>query len=790
MLEKNIKLAFRIFTKNKHYFFLNLINLTVGIICGIIILFYLQNFKSFDKHHVKHSKIYRVGYDFTTSSGRSMKKASSSEKIGPMLKDECPEIESYVRFRPMDQVVVKYDDKSFVENDILYVDTSIFTVFTHKFIEGNANTCLENKNSIVLVNSMAKKYFGSNSAVGKTLKIDSVNYQVTGVIKDLPDNIHLKFDALVNYQNLGFGWFTTTCYTYLFLNENAKVDGIYDKYPQLFDKYMLKESQSIKATIDIILEPLVDIHFNSDLPQDFPQGNKMYVYILGIVGLFIVIISSINYINMSTAFSTNRTKEIGLKKIFGSSQITLRAYFIIESLLLTLIAFLISIVFVRLIVDANYLHQILNAKLQFKFIENINLLLMSFILALIVGLISGLYPAFYLSSIPPISAVSSSFKHKKGNAILRKALIVFQFVLSVCVLIGVLAMNKQINFINNKDLGFNKDKLITIPLANTDNSTLSILKEELCENPSIISVSTAYILPNSQEMMCNFSIETESGTEEQLFNWLIVDHDYIKTMEIQVLEGRDFDKNIISDVNKAYIVNESFLKHMCWEHAVNKRMQIINGGYFNWPKGEIIGVVKDFNISSLHKKIEPIIIVLYSGGYLHLRISGANIAKTLEDIGLVCTKIAPSISFEYSFMDEQILQSYSNEMNQFILVKLFSIICFILSCLGLIGLSAYSIAQRTKEVAIRKQLGATVINIIIVLFKDIAFLILIAILIAIPLSYWAVNLWLESFAYRIHLGIWIFITSGFIAFLIGFLSVLYYSLKAAYINPVEALKYE
>lgn len=790
MLKKNLKLAFRVFTKNKNYFLLNLFNLTLGLVCGIVILLFLQNFNSYDKYHKNHSKIFRIGYDFTTSAGRSMKKALSSEKIGGMLKEECPEVKSFVRFRLTGEAVVKFEDKSFVEKHILYADSSVFNVFTHEFIEGNASTRLSNKNTIVMVESMAKKYFGSNTAIGKIIKIDTLNYEVTGVIKDLPDNIHLKFDALVDYKELGYGWFTTTCYTYLFLNENAKIDGVYEKYPQLFDKYMSEESNAIKATIDIILEPLADIHFNSDLPQDFPQGNKMYVFILTAVGLFIVIISSINYINMSTAFSVNRAKEIGLKKIFGANKRTLRVYFIFESMLLTMIAFLISIVIVRFVLEANYLNQLLNSKLQFKFVENIDLLGMSLLLALTVGFVSGLYPSFHLSSIPPISAIGSSFKHNKGSAIFRKALIVFQFILSVSVLIGVLAMNKQINYINNKDLGFNKDKLITIPLGNIDNSTISVLKESFSKNPNILSASTAYILPNSQELMCNFRVETESGIEEQLFNWLIVDCDYIKTMEIQILEGRDFDKNIVSDVNTAYIVNESFLKHMGWKQAVDKKMQIINGGYFNWPEGKIIGVVKDFNISSLHKKVEPIIIVLCSGGYLHVRISEDNMTNILEDIGATFAEIAPNCSFEYSFMDEQILESYSNEVNQFKLVKLFSIICFLLSCIGLIGLSAYTIARRTKEVAIRKQLGASIIQIITVLYKDIAILILIAICITIPLSHWAVSLWIESFAYRVNIGSWIFIISGFVAFVIGFLSVLYHSLRAAYINPIEALKYE
>ena len=790
MFKTDLKLALKIITKNKNLFFFNIFNLSLGLVCGIVILFFLQYFISFDKQHVNHARVYRVGYDFTTSSGRSMKKALSSEKIGPMLKNECPEIESFVRIRPLGEVVVKTNSNSFVEEDILYADTSFFNIFTHEFILGNPIICLQKKNSIVLTSSLSKKYFGNNNPIGNIIEIDTVNYEITGVIEDLPDNLHLKFDALVNFEPVGTQWFTTTCYTYLLLKADAPVEGIYDKYPQLFDKYMLEQSQRIKATIDVILEPLADIHDNSDLSQDFPKGNSTYVYIFGIVGLFLIVIASINYINMSTAFAINRTKEIGVKKIFGAKQKTLRIYFIIESLALTLIAFLISIVFVRFIISADYLHQLFNAKLEFSFFENINLLLMSLCLAIIVGLISGIYPAFHLSSIPVLGTVSSSYKHKKESVLYRKSLIVFQFILSVSVLIGVLTMNKQINFINNKDLGFNGENLIVIPIDKLESSEIPVLKEKLLENPQVISASTAYILPNTQELMCNFSVETESGFEEQLFNWLIVDHEYIKTMEMQVIEGRDFDRNIISDAKTAYIVNESFRNHFGWENAVDKKMQIINGGYFKWPEGKIIGVVKDFNISTLHDKVEPIVIVLAPGGYLHLRINETNLTNTLKDIGTVFTDVVPQIPFEYSFMDENIKESYSIEVNQFKLIKLFSIICFMLSCLGLFGLSFYSVAQRAKEVAIRKQLGSSIPQIIMVLYKDIAFLIMIAIVIAIPLSYWSMNLWLHTFAYRVEIGNVIPIVSGIIALAIGFISVLYFSIKAAYVNPVNALKYE
>jgi len=792
MLKVYLKLARRVFTKNRHFLLFNITNLSLGIICGIIVLLYLLNYLSFDKHHLNYSRIYRLGYELTTTAdGKSMKDARSSEKIGPMLLSECPEVESYVRFRPLEKAIVKYSEKSFIEDDILYADTSIFNIFTHKFIVGSASTCFEKTNSIVLTCNMANKYFGDANPIGKILEIGSDNYEVSGIIEDLPDNIHLKFSALINFVPLGTQWFTRTCYTYLLINENADAEGIYAKYPQLFEKHMSEQAKRVNAYIDIKMEPLAGIHYNSDLPHDFPQGNKMYIYIFAIVGLFIVFITSINYINMSTAFAGNRAKEIGIKKVFGESVKTLRIYFLIESVLITLIAYLLSIIVVRLIIDSDSLYQIFNVRLHFRLFQNFDLYIITMGLAIIIGLISGLYPAFYLSSLSFTGTGRSGSGQKRGASFFKKFLIVFQFVLSISVLVGVLAMNKQISYVNSRDLGYNRDNLIIIPVDNLESSAISLLEEKLHRNPDIVSVSSSYLLPNSEDYMCNFKVETESGFEEQLFNWSIVGPDYFKTMEVQFIEGRDFNKDFASDANAAYIVNKSFLQHYGWNNAVDKRMQIINGGYFRWPEGKIVGVINDFNIASLHKEIEPMIFVMLPGGYLHIRTSSrANIELTLDSIESDWTEIAPGEELNYTFMNDHLSDSYLTEINQFSLVKIFSVICIILSCLGLIGLSAYTIYKRTREVAIRKQLGASIIQIIMVLYKDIAVLILLATIITIPLSGWVVNLWLDSFAYRVGIGGMIFVFSSLIAFLIGFLSVLYHSLKVAYINPVEILKCE
>lgn len=791
MIKNNAKTAYRIFAKNKYYFFLNLINLSIGIACGILILLYLESFVSFDKHHLKHSRIYRVGYEFNTSAGRTMQNAKSSERIGPMFKDEYPEINAYVRFRDLDELTVNVNNRSFKENDFLSADTNIFNVFTHHFIAGSPTNCFNKSNSIILVQKLAAKYFGDEDPIGKTILIDSTQYEITGVIKDLPDNVHLKFSALVKFEPIGTQWFTPSCYTYILLNTKSDIQGIYQRYPQLFDKYMSEQAEHVKATIDIILEPLDEIHYHSNLAGDFPRGNKLYIYIFGVVGLIIISISVVNYINLSTAFSISRTKEIGIKKIFGADKKSLRMYFIFESTVVALFAFLISIVCVKFILGTDPIFQLLNTKIQFNLFENFMLYLISFGFALAVGMISGLYPAFYISSIPLSKTTGNAFNHKKRSILLRKSLIVFQFVLSIGVFIGILTMNRQMNFIQKKDLGYNKENLITIPADKLSHTDLAILKEKLSAIPGVISSASTYVLPNTKELMCNFKIETENGFEEQLFNWMIVDYDYLKTMEIEVIMGRDFNKEFPSDANSAYIVNKCFLSYLGWEKGLNKKMRIINGGPFkNWPDGKIIGVVEDFNIASLHQEIQPLILVVIPGGYLHVRTSDNNRKETITKIRAAWMQVAPSKDFSFTFLDQHLKMSYSEEINQLSLIKILSIVCFILSCLGLIGLSAYTLAQRTKEMAIRKQLGASVANIVLMLYKEIALLILIALLIAIPFSNWAINEWINSFAYRIEIHFVIFFISGLFALFIGFVAVTYHSLKAAKINPVKALKYE
>ena len=786
MLKVYLKLAHRVFLKNKHFLFFNIINLSLGLICGILVLLFLISYLSFDKHHLLHSRIYRVGYELTTSSdGRKMKDARSSEKIGPMLLSECPEVESYVRFRPLEKTIVKYKTRSFTEENILYADTSVFNIFTYKFIEGSASSCFDKLNSIVLTSSMAQRYFGDSNPIGNILEIGSNPYEVTGIIEDISDKDHLKFSALIIFVPSGMQWFTASSYTYLLINENSNIEGIYKKYPQLFEKHMSEQAKRVKAYIDIKLEPLAGIHYNSDMPHDFPRGNKIYVYIFSIVGLFIVFITSINYINMSIAFAGKRAKEIGIKKVFGANIKTLRMHFLIESVIITLLAYILSIIVVRLIIDSESVSRIFNVKLHFRLRENFDLYIITAGFAILIGLFSGLHPAFYLSRI----TLGSSGLNRR-SFFFRKLLIVFQFVLSISVLVGVMAMNKQISYVNNKDLGYNSDNLIVVPLDNMELSSLPVFKEKLLRNPDIISASSSYLLPNGEDYMCNFKVESESGFEEQLFSWSIVGPEYFKTMDIEFVEGRDFSKDFASDANSAYIVNESFLKHYGWNSAVDKRMQIINGGYFRWPEGKIIGVIKDFNIASLHKEIEPIIFVMLPGGYLHIRINNNNAEPVLEQIESVWEEMVPGDDFSYSFMNDHLSDSYKTERDQFMLVKIFSVICIILSCLGLIGLSAYTISRRLKEVAIRKISGASVLHIIMVLYKDIAVLILLAIVLTIPLSHQLINLWLDSFAYRVNTGSLIYIYSSLTALLIGFLSVLYHALKAAYINPVEILKNE
>lgn len=805
MFFTHLKFAIRVFLKDKFFSVLNILGLALGIAVSIILLLILQNDLTYDKYHVNHMRIYRLG-GHLTATGLEFRGSRSARELGNILKDEFPEVQMVVRANSWDHTLVKYEapdgtEKAFYEENIIRSDSTYFQMFTHEFVFGNPLKCLTELNTLVITESIAKKYFGDDDPLNKSLIIDNAQWKVTGVIKDLPENTHLKFDIILsrlvdrewvmeNGQLKSEAFWNPDVYTYLMFPENYDTKEFYAKFPDIFNKYYKSFGDKVGGKYEPILEPLTSIHFYSDLQGDEPHGNLAYLYAFTGIGVFIIILACINYMNLSTAKSVNRASEIAMKKTLGSGKRSLTHSFLAESILLSFVSLLLAIGIVFTVLKTTSFNHLIDKNLTPDFLGNPVLLIGSLGIALGIGIISGLYPAFYLPSIPTIKALKGSFKNRKSSHTLRRVLITAQFAISIFVVVCTLFMKDQIEFVRNKELGFNKDNVVVLPIQDTlVQNQLQGIKAELLQNPRITAATTSYNVPGMN--VGGGSVmwaEGKEGMNQQAFALMFVGNDYFKTMGINLIEGRDFQQNTNADID-AFIVNEATVKLMGWgDQALGKKVK-----FFHAEKdGQVIGVVKDFNFNSLHNPVEPLLIIKAreEGGFLHLRVKGENLPETMEFIKNKWTKYDPNHPYEYFFMDQRFNEQYKADEVQHKLLSGLSYVCIFISLLGLLGLSAFTAAQRTKEIGVRKVHGASISSIIFLLYKDVMFLVLIAAVLIVPVAYYIITGWMGNFAYRTDLNYGTFVVVALMALLFAFLTVAFHSLKTARTNPVESLKYE
>lgn len=816
MLKNYFKFALRVFSRDKFYTLLNLLGLAVGISCGIIIMLFLKHELSYDNQHLKQAQIYRLGSHFTTEE-IDARLAISSSMLAPLLKDEYPSIEAFVRFRSNGKTFFQYDgtgqnQNQLYEENIWFADSAIFNVFTHEFIAGNPVNCLTEINSIVLSEQLAVKYFGeeavkNGSALGEILSVDNTyTCKLTGIIKDVPSNQHLRFDGLISYHTQFQGepipqdqikellW-NTPDYSYLLFVDAGKAEQFLSHFPPFFDKYMGEFGANFGANFVPILEPLTEIHFNSTLADDLQRGNSLYLYAFGLVGMLLLLLACINYMNLATARSTKRAKEIGLRKVMGAGKSLLVARFIGESILLTFFALLVALIMVATTLKFLPIDTWMGSPLKLNLLEDPILLLQSLALSLIIGVISSVYPAFYLASVEPIKVLKGVFVKSSEGRILRKILVGAQFVISIAVVISTLLMREQIEFMRTSDLGFDKENMVIIPTQdNTIRDQLESLKNELLGIPGVKHVTFGQEVPGNMTNSQVYHVESINGDiEKQLFAFNYIGYDYIESMGLKLIEGRNFDRAMTTDVSDAYIVNQSFVRKMGWEHALGKKLSndFADDGS---PQGlgQIIGVIEDFHTVSLHNPVDPLILRLQRrpSGYLHVKVSSPQIKNVLNKMEDKWQALGSVYPFEYSFLNEDFDKMYKSDERQSNLLNALAWICIFISCMGLFGLTSFSITQRTKEIAIRKVLGASIPQIVQLLFKNILILILFAVFIASPLAWNGINYWLEGFAYRIDIQPLLFITTAVGAVLLAFVSVGSHIYKVAQSNPIEALYHE
>ncbi len=794
MFKNYFKTAFRNITRQKVFSFINIAGLALSLSAVWIISLYVADELSYDRYNKNADRIYRLAshgqwgeekFDITGTSGLA----------AAAFKKDFPEVEDAVRINPEGGGILEYKNKKIKDNAIFFTDPSFFHIFTYHFLAGTA-AALQRPNTIVITKTIAAKFFGNPSdALDKTIYIDKNPAIVSGVIDDVPENSHFTFNALrAMPQDYQGDWQNLSIYTYLLLKKNARIDRLRAKMPAFVTKYLTVNSQDIHFRLE--LQPLTSIHLHSHLSYELGENHDIkYIYVLSLVGLLILLIAFINYINITTARASVRLREIAVRKIIGSSKSNLVGLFLTESITTILASSLISILLVALIIPL--VNDITGKDLslwQFGITPSI-IYLLGF--SVIAGIIGGLYPAFFLSRFKTIPALKNQLGNIKGQVVFRKSLVLFQFAVTMILITASIVIYMQLNYVLHADLGFNKNQMLTFHIDSRNvREKVPALREALLQNPTVKAVASAgNPIGNNDIGMMDYSVEKNGVLDEHsnLAYGLTIDPDFIPAMQIQMQEGRNFSKNIPSDSNAA-IVNEAFLKRQGWTSGVGKRFSRGKDSTGKESFINIIGVVKDYHIYSLQHKIEPIIMMLPQRASdrdnMYVRVDAKNIPQSLSAIEQTFKKFDASAILDYHFLDENFAKQYDAEQKQGQVLLAFTILTIIIACLGLFGLITFTVSQRVKEIGIRKVLGASVGSITTLLTAGLLKVILVSMLISIPISWLAMNQWLQDFAYRIHLGWWIFGLSAVVALIIAVATLSFQAIKAAIANPVKSLRSE
>jgi len=784
MVKNYLKAALRNIKKSKIYSFVNILGLSVGMACSFLILLYIQHELSYDRFHEKSDRIYRITTEWQFE-GQAQIHETAAAPVAPALLNDFPEVQKAVRMRRTG-AVMNHNSKSFVESRVYLVDPSFFDVFDFPLIRGNPNTVLSHLHSIVLTEKTAQKYFRNEDPIGKILTFGNrFDLEVTGIARNAPSNSYIDFDFLIpfeainSFSNYNYlkSWGAWNFHTYLLLQKDFPPSELEEKSQAFIKKYRGQDSTNPQR---FHLQPLTKINLES-------SGKLKYIYFFSAIAAIILILACINFMNLSIARSSTRVREIGMRKVIGAQRHQLVKQFLGESIVLAFIALPLAILFVHVTLPA--FNALLKTQLKSDYFQNFPFLGGILVITLLVSLISGSYPALYLSSFQPVRSMRGELKSGARVARFRSLLVVFQFATSIILIICTLSVHHQMKFIHNRNLGFNKDFVVNVPLYDGSlRQKTEYMKHELLANPNILSVTSSSFSPGSYP---NQSVDWEGRKEDEelMMAWYSVDHDFIRTYEMEIIEGRDFSKEFPSDIQSAYILNEAAVKAFGWEDAVGKGFRVEKAGF---AMGTVIGVMKDFHFASLHQDIKPMALVLEpEGGYqLSLKISSKGMNPTLSFIEKKFKEFAPSAPFSYSFVEDEIAEMYMEEERLGKLINSFSVIAILIACLGLLGLASFAINQRTKEIGIRKVLGASVPAIIILLSKDFMSLVAAANIIAWPVAYYGMNRWLQNFAYRVSISWWLFVISALLALSIAILTIGFRAIKAALTNPVNSLRYE
>ena len=795
-------MAWRNLRKNKVFSIINILGLAIGLTCFMLIALFVYNELSYDKYPAEAKNIYRIHLS-VTGNGDIALYPDVDVTVGEGIKNAFPEVKASTRIYHVSDFV-KYDDKQSKEEYLAFADSNFLQLFSIPLIDGNAANALVQPNSIVISKSFAKKYFGSDEALGKSLVIGPRKsvYKVTGVIDKVPDNSHFHFDAFLSLstrRTTNATWSNLGYYTYLLLNENADPKKLEAKFPQLLAKYVvpeiqhdmgvsLAEAQKSVNTFHFSLQPLTGIHLHSNTKFELEaNGDIQYVYIFSVLAVFILLLACVNFTNLSTARAVKRAREVGIRKVMGSIKKQLIFQFLTESVLFTFFSMLCAYILIFFLLP--YFNQVANKNISFDFFLRYQSILVMFSVSFIAGILAGIYPAFFLSSFNTIKVLKgSSFTQGSQRKPLRSSLIVFQFFVSTALIIATIIVYQQLHYMQNKKLGYDKDQVLFLPDARLLGSNQAAFKQQVLQDSRVVSASISRSVPGG-EIMDGTEIYPKNGTAngtEIHANISHIDYNYLRTLGIHILQGRNFSKDYPTD-SSGIVINEAAVRELGWtnDDAVGKT--IVRSGQQEF---KVIGVVADFNYASVKQKITAMMMLGNNSGGLIVKIKTSDIKGLLANLKKQWNAFNPAGPLEYNFLDEKFAALYASEQRTQKIFSAFAILAIIIASLGLFGLSAFVIEQRTKEIGIRKVLGASVQQVLLMVSKEFLLLVTIAFIISIPVTWWAMHAWLQDFAYRINISMWIFATAGIAVIIIALLTISFQAIKAAIANPVKSLRTE
>lgn len=811
MIRIFFKIAWRNLVRNKTYSLINTIGLASGLACFILIAMYVADELSFDRHHKNAERIYRINSSIKMG-GSELNLAVTSDPMGATLKKDYPQIEEFTRlYSSSGSRLIKKGTEYIDESAVSFADSTFFDVFTFKAIEGELKTALNEPNTVVISETAAKKYFGTTNALGRSLDVNqngSTLFKVTGVIEDMPRTSHFRYDFLFSMDNVDYGfnnYLSHNFHTYLLLKPGVDGKEIENKFPEYTDKYVLPQAKTIMQINSIdefekagnrltySLTPMLKIHLYSDLfPELGVNGNIQYVYIFSAVAIFILVLACINFINLATARSMKRAREVGVRKVLGTTRSNLIRQFLSESTLTVMISFLLAVIIAWLVIP--YFNDLSSKNMSISMLFEPGMIMMLVLLPIIVSLLAGTYPAFFLSKFKPTEVLKGKLSSGGTKNTLRSGLVVFQFATSIILIIATITVFHQLDYIQNRKIGFNKDQVLVVDNTGYLGQRATSFKNEVKKLPGVVDGTFSGFLPVSASSRNDNTYSKEavltSGNTFNMQTWSI-DHDYIGTMGMEIVKGRNFSRSFSTD-STAIVINETTASLLGFDDPLGKKIYTLEDVATNKMVGyTIVGVVKNFNFESMRQKIGPLCFVLREAPWsTSFRVTPDRARDIVMQVEKKWKDMATGMPFSYHFLDDSFNNMYQAEQRVGKVAMVFAILAILIACLGLFGLATFMAEQRTKEIGVRKVLGASVRNIIVMLSTDFLKLVLISSLIAIPLAWWSMNTWLQDFAYRIDLGWWIFVAATVVAAIIAIFTISFQAIKAALMNPVKSLRTE